>query len=141
MPNDRSMPFAPPKRQAASRRNTLLWIFDPLERNPSYLLKPMFGCQAAYLEGRLCLVAADRGDPWNGLLVCTSHDHHASLRQEMPALRPHPVLPKWLYLPQDDAAFETIAARVAELVLAGDPRVGVEPKPRATGRSNNRPRV
>jgi hypothetical protein len=50
--------------------------------------------------------------------------------EELPALQPHPVLGKWLYVPQDDPAFETIAERMTALVLARDPRVGVEPKPR-----------
>jgi len=48
----------------------------------------------------------------------------------MPALRPHPVLGKWLYIPQDDPAFEPTVEQLTALVLARDPRVGVEPKPR-----------
>jgi hypothetical protein len=114
----------------SSIRNSLLWIFDAFERDPTYILKRMFGCDAAYVDGLLCLVAADRGEPWNGLLVCTSQERHASLMDEMPALRPHPVLGKWLYVPQDDPAFETIVERMTARVLARDPRVGVEPKPR-----------
>lgn len=110
--------------------NSLIWIFDAFERESTYIGKRMFGCDAAYLDGLLCLVAADRAKPWNGLLVCTSQDRHAALIDEMPALRPHPVLGKWLYIPQDDPAFESIADTVVALVLARDPRVGVEPKPR-----------
>ncbi len=82
----------------------------------------------------LCLVAADRGDPWNGLLICTSQNRHAALIDEMPALQPHPVLGKWLYVSQDDPAFEDNVKRITELVLARDERVGVEPKPRRRGR-------
>ncbi|ABE35964.1 hypothetical protein DR64_8388 [Paraburkholderia xenovorans LB400] len=111
-------------------RNSLLWIFDAFERDSTYLCKRMFGCDAAYIDGLLCLVAADRGEPWNGLLVCTSQERHAALIAEMPALRPHPVLGKWLYVAQDDPAFEVVVARMTALVLARDPRVGVEPKPR-----------
>lgn len=110
--------------------NSLIWIFDAFERESTYIGRRMFGCDAAYLDGLLCLVAADRAKPWNGLLVCTSQDRHAALIDEMPALRPHPVLGKWLYIPQDDPAFESIADTVVALVLARDPRVGVEPKPR-----------
>lgn len=111
-------------------RSSLVWIFDAFERDPTYIRTRMFGSDAAYIDGMLCLVAADRGDPWNGLLVCTSQDRHAALIDEMPALRPHPVLGKWLYVPQNDPAFEAVAERLAALVLARDPRVGVEPKPR-----------
>lgn len=114
--------------------NSLLWIFDAFERDPTYLRKRMFGSDAAYLDGLLCLIAADRAKPWSGLLVCTSHDRHAALIDALPALRPHPVLGKWLYVPQDDPAFETVAAELTELVLARDPRIGVEPKPRKRGK-------
>jgi hypothetical protein len=110
-------------------RNSLLWIFDAFEREPGYLRKPMFGCDAAYVDGLLCLIAADRDKPFNGLLVCTSHERQAALIEEMPALRAHPVLGKWLYVEQTDPAFEDTAAHLTALVLARDPRVGVEPKP------------
>ena len=90
----------------------------------------MFGAEAAYVNGRQCLAVIDRDAPWDGLLVCTSREHHASLVAEMPALRPHPVLGKWLYVPQSDAEFEAVAGRLTALVLAGDPRIGIEPKPR-----------
>ncbi|WP_353190880.1 hypothetical protein [Pandoraea pnomenusa] len=110
--------------------NSLLWIFEPLERNETYLRKRMFGSEAAYVNGMQCLGVIDRDAPWDGLLVCTSHEHHASLQQEIPALRPHPVLGKWLYVPESDADFEAVAKRVVQLVLAGDPRIGIEPKPR-----------
>src|SRR5690606_26188035 len=90
----------------------------------------MFGCEAAYLDGMLCLVVADRGEPWNGVLVCTSREHHAALIEEIPALRPHGVLRKWLYVSQDEQAFEAAVDKVAELALARDPRVGVVPKTR-----------
>ncbi|MBR8657274.1 hypothetical protein KDH83_28555 [Achromobacter sp. Marseille-Q0513] len=122
--------FAPPKKQRAPRPNSLLWVLDPLERDPGYLRKKMFGCEAAYLDGLLCLVAADRGAPWGGLLVCTSQAHHAALIEEAPALRPHPVLGKWLYVPEADEDFEAVAELMARLALARDPRLGIAPKPR-----------
>ncbi|MFM0198622.1 hypothetical protein PQR53_01935 [Paraburkholderia fungorum] len=114
-------------------RNSLIWIFDAFERDSTYVHKRMFGSDAAYIDGLLCLIAADREKPWNGLLVCTSQDRHSALIGEVPALRPHPVLGKWLYVPQDDPAFEPSVERMTALVLARDPRVGVEPKPRKRG--------
>ena len=111
-------------------RNSLVWIFEAFEGEPTYLSKRMFGSDAAYIDGLLCLVAADREKPWNGLLVCTSKERHAALMDALPALRPHPVLGKWVYVPQDDPAFEDTAERLTALVLARDPRIGVEPKPR-----------
>jgi hypothetical protein len=123
----------------SSIRNSLLWIFDAFERDSTFITKRMFGLDAAYIDGLLCLVAADRDEPWNGLLVCTSQDRHAALIDEMPSLRPHPVLGKWLYVSQDDSAFETIAQSMTALVLARDPRVGVEPKPRRRSRKLMQP--
>lgn len=119
-------------------RNSLLWIFDAFEREESFVRRPMFGCDAAYLDGLLCLVAADRDPPFNGLLVCTSRELHAALIEELPALRVHPVLGKWLYVPQADAAFEDTAEALTALVRARDPRIGVQPKPRNPGAGGRR---
>ncbi|AKM32221.1 hypothetical protein AB870_22030 [Pandoraea faecigallinarum] len=120
---------------SSTLHNSLLWVFDPFERNATFFRKRMFGSEAAYVNGRQCLAVIDRDAPWDGLLVCTSHEHHASLVEQMPALRPHPVLGKWLYIPQSEIEFEAVAARVASLVLAGDPRIGIEPKPREPRKS------
>lgn len=132
---NRSDPFAPPPKQRTGRLNSLLWILEPLERDAGYLRRKMFGCDAAYLDGLLYLVAADREDPWSGLLVCTSQERHEALLAEFPALRVHPVLGKWLYLPQTDEDFETTAALMARLALARDPRMGVAPRPRSRRRT------
>ncbi|CAM2145714.1 MULTISPECIES: hypothetical protein [Paraburkholderia] len=124
----------------SSIRNSLVWIFDAFEREPNYVRKLMFGCDAAYLDGLLCLIAADRGEPWSGMLVCTSKDRHAALIDAIPALRPHPVLGKWLYISQADPAFETVVEELTALVLARDERVGVEPKPRNRSRKSLLPK-
>lgn len=123
----------------SSVRNSLVWIFDAFERDPTYITKRMFGSDAAYLDGLLCLIAADRTKPWDGLLICTSHDRHAALIDEFPALQPHPVLGKWLYIAQDDPAFEAVADSMTALVLARDPRIGVEPKPRRSRKKSTLP--
>jgi hypothetical protein len=114
----------------AAIRNSLDWILEPLERDPGFLHRKMFGCDAAYIDGLLCVVVADRAEPFNGLLVCTSVERHAALIDEMPALKPHPVLGKWLYVRQADPAFEDIVTTIRRLVLARDARIGVAPKPR-----------
>lgn len=127
-------PFAPPRKQRAVRQNSLLWILDPLEQDANYVRRKMFGCDAAYLDDRLYLVVADRDEPWNGVMVCTSHERQAALMADIPSLNPHPELGKWLYLPQTDEAFEAIAAQLVDLALARDPRLGVVPKPKARRR-------
>ena len=127
-------PFAPPRKQRAVRQNSLLWILDPLEQDASYVRRKMFGCDAAYLDDMLYLVVADRDEPWNGVMVCTSRERQAALMADIPSLNPHPELGKWLYLPQTDESFEAIAAQLVELALARDPRLGVVPKPKARRR-------
>lgn len=50
-----------------------------------------------------------------------------SLRAEIPALVQHPVLGKWLYLPESGEAFERDARRLVQMVKARDPRIGIPP--------------
>ena len=43
---------------------------------------------------------------------------------------PHPVLPKWLYLPESADGFERMAEKLVQLVRRRDPRIGVAPQPK-----------
>lgn len=87
----------------------------------------MFGCVAIYLGGRLVLLLADRGEPWTGLVLPMERIEHAALLADVPALRPHPVLPKWLYLSHGSRGFAAASGQIVSLIAAGDPRIGVEP--------------
>jgi hypothetical protein len=71
-----------------------------------------------------------QSESWQGVLVCTFHEHHASLRAEFPALAPHPVLGKWLYLPETCDTFEPDARRLVQLIRTRDPRLGIPPSPK-----------
>jgi hypothetical protein len=106
------------------------WLWEPLDREPSFLLRSMFGAKAAYLDGKLMLCFLAKQEPWRGMLVCTDRSHHASLRAQFPALAPHPVLAKWLYLPEAADAFEPVAERLVRLAQNRDPRIGVTPVPK-----------
>ena len=85
----------------------------------------MFGTKAVYLDGQLVFCFAAKSEPWRGVLVCTDRVHQASLRAEFPALSPHPILPKWLYLPEAENDFERVAERLVRAVRGRDPRIGV----------------
>lgn len=102
------------------------WLWEPLENDPTFILKSMFGAKAAYLDGKLHLCFMAKKEPWRGVLVCTEREHQASLIEEFPSLFPHPVLPKWLYLPEAADDFESVAARLVTLVQRRDERIGVE---------------
>ena len=120
--------FDEPARARPAHRYA--WLWEPLEPDASFELRPMFGSKAACLDGRQQFCFFAKTEPWRGVLVCTDHVHHESLRKEFPALTPHPVLPKWLYLPEASDDFERAAQRLVMLALRRDPRIGVEGKPR-----------
>jgi hypothetical protein len=112
----------------------LQWIWEPLESDPTFVLRSMFGAKAGYLQGRLVLAFCAGDEPWNGVLVATEKAHHPSLGHEIRGLRTHPVLGKWMYLPQDSESFESSANRLVRLAQVRDPRIGVMPKPRRKSR-------
>lgn len=121
------------------------WLWEPLEDDPTFVLRSMFGTKAAYVAGRLSLCFSAQSEPWRGVLVCTDRPHHESLMREFPALAPHPILPKWLYLPDAAASFEPTAQRLVKLARQRDPRIGVESpasrdKKRPRSRVRSRPR-
>jgi hypothetical protein len=105
------------------------WLVEPLAVDPSFMVRPMFGVHACYLRGRMVIVlCGKREQPWHGLLVPTMREHHASLTRQFPALSPHEVLGKWLYLAASVDDFEPTAHRLVERVALDDARIGIEPK-------------
>lgn len=106
------------------------WLWEPLEDDPTFVLRPMFGGKSVYLDGRLMLYFTAREEPWRGVLVGTDRERHEALRAEFPALAPHPVLPKWLYLSESADGFERTAERLVALARRRDPRIGVSPEPK-----------
>ena len=96
--------------------------------------------KAVYLDGLLMLCFSAKTEPWRGVLICTDHKHHAALIAEFPVLVPHPVLPKWLYLPESADNFERTAERLVALARRRDPRLGVVPQPKKRKQSGGLPR-
>ena len=98
--------------------------------------RPMFGCLAIDVGDKIVLILRDKpGSPAdNGVWLCTTREHHESLRRLFPYMRSVRVLGKpvtgWQVLPADAPDFEQAALRACELVAAGDPRIGKVPKPR-----------
>jgi hypothetical protein len=116
---------------APKQPHPLLWLVESLADNPSYLDKPMFGGRAVHFDGRFVLYLSWKDEPWRGVLVPTEREHQPSLIAEFPSLAPHPVLPKWLYLPEASPAFEADAARLVALIRRLEPRIGVLPGTKA----------
>jgi hypothetical protein len=118
------------------------WILDAFREHPTFFTKRMFGGLAAYLFERqmLLLVEPTKSGRWNwhGVLVCTDYKHHPSLQARFPALRPHEVLRKWLFIDSKYEDFEATMDAVAKYVAANDRRFGVLPGVRALQKSRRR---
>lgn len=111
----------------ASAVHPLAWVIEPLEPEPSLAVRPMFGGKAVYLHARFVLFLTAKVEPWRGVLVPTVREHHASLQADRASLSPHPILGKWLYLPETAATFERDAGWLVARIRARDPRIGIEP--------------
>ena len=111
------------------------WLWEPLEANSSFVLRPMFGTKAVYLDGKMFFGFCTNAEPWRGILVCTSREHHASLMAEFLGLKPHAVLGKWLYLSERLENFESTAERLIRLAQRRDPGLGIIPAPKKKKRA------
>jgi len=118
------------------------WILEAFAGHPTYFAKSMFGGLAAYLFERqmMVLVEPSKSGRWNwhGVLLCTDYRHHASIQAEFPALTPHELLRKWLFIDSAHEDFESIMEAVAKRVARNDPRFGIlaksaRPRPRRKG--------
>ena len=107
------------------------WIFEAFAGRPSFFTKRMFGGLAAYLHERQMLVLVEPTKTgrwkWHGVLICTGHEEHASIRADFPALTPHAVLRKWLYIDSAHEAFEPTMEAVARRMARDDRRFGIVP--------------
>ncbi|MBS0663515.1 MAG: hypothetical protein JSR48_09630 [Verrucomicrobia bacterium] len=118
------------RARAVKVEHPLQWLAEPLVDEPTFVLKSWFGGRTIMLHGKPHLFLTTQGEPWQGVLVCTYHEHHPSLLAEFPSLQQHPVLGKWLYLPEASETFERDAKRLVQLVRDNDPRLGILPSPR-----------
>src|SRR6476659_9486733 len=91
------------------------WLWEPLAERSTFALRPMFGSQAVYLDGKLIACFCTKTEPWRGILFATSREYHDSLRADFPDLKPHKILGKWLYLPEASANFERVAPQLLRL--------------------------
>jgi hypothetical protein len=114
------------------REHPLEWLTESVQDEPTFVFKAWFGGRSIMLRGKHQLFLTIQGEPWQGVLVCTFHEHQPSLLADFPALKPHPILKKWLYLPESADTFERDALALVRLARGNDPRLGVGPSPRKT---------
>jgi hypothetical protein len=105
------------------------WILEAFSEHPTFFTKSMFGGLAAYLFERQMLVLVEPTKSgrwkWHGVLVCTHYEHHASIQAQFPALTPHGMLRKWLFIDSTHEDFESTMEAVARRVSSNDPRFGI----------------
>ena len=108
------------------------WILEAFAGRPTFFTKRMFGGLAAYLHDRQMLVLVEPTKTgrwkWHGVLICTGHEHHASIKDDFPPVKPHGVLRKWLYIDSTHKDFESTIEAVAKRMTRNDPRFGVVPR-------------
>ena len=105
------------------------WILEAFAEHPTFFTKSMFGGLAVYLFERqmVLLVEPTKSGRWNwhGVFLCTDYQQHASIQTEFPALRPHEILRKWLFIDSSHEDFESTMEAVAKQIASNDPRFGV----------------
>ena len=106
------------------------WAIEPLVEDPGFVRRPMFGSVGCYFRGKLVCVLSAKEEPWCGLLVTVERDQHEAICVEFPDLVKHPILPKWLYLPESHDDFEPMVEAIIELIRNEDRRFGVIPPPK-----------
>jgi hypothetical protein len=107
------------------------WILEAFAGRPTFFTKRMFGGLAAYLHDRQMLILVEPTKTgrwkWHGVLVCTGFEHHPSICSDFPALAPHHLLRKWLYIASAHEDFESTIEAVAKRMAQNDPRFGIVP--------------
>ena len=127
----------------------LKWVEELLPKD--YLRKHMFGGFAYYVNTKLVL-AVFEGDSskvhnkvtypfavWNGCLFPVERIHHQEIHRLFPFLVPHPVLPKWMYLPAETEDFDILVENVIKQIGKDSPLFGIIPKAKSrTKRPNSK---
>lgn len=103
-------------------------------------MKPMFGCQAIYVDEKIIFFFRSKADEKtsrdNGIWVATLPEHSPSIARQFPMLRPIELFANrnrtgftgWLNLPAEDDSFEPTALELCRLIAKADPRLGKIPK-------------
>jgi|GEM_PF-6573828 len=114
------------------------WLAEPLLKIEGALPRRFFGCDSVYARGLLLLVLSDGEEPWNGAMFPVERVNHPAVLSRWPALREHPILPKWLYLSASNDRFEILSKELVAEIERGNQLFGVIPKPQGHKRLKNK---
>lgn len=132
----------PARKQRVKKTNQSIpfgFVLDRLE-SCSPVVRPMFGCHAIYLGEKIVLILRKKANAKydNGVWLATSEEHHSSLREKFPGMRPIRLFggksSAWQNLPVDSDDFEESVMTACEMVMKNDPRIGKIPKRKAAGK-------
>lgn len=104
--------------------------------------KPMFGCEAVYVEERIVFVLRDKGDSDDGVWLAFDPSRLEDVRAAFPRLRRIDVFGDgvrgWLKLSASDPSFEDDVLDACARVRSGSTLLGKVPKKRALKSSERR---
>lgn len=121
-------------------------FFEDLSQEDSFYLKRFFRGLSIFVFGKAVAYLSNRPsdksfrgkqykfDIWNGCLIPTSREHHFELLKRVKGTLVHPVITKWLYLPQSSEHFEDSMIQLVEMIKRRSILIGIEPelKPKKT---------
>jgi hypothetical protein len=113
-------------------------FFEVLSVHDSFYFKKFFrGLSIYYLGQAVAYISNRPGDTsfrgknyrveiWNGCLIPTNREHHAELLRSIKGTVVHPVIKKWLYLPQKSEHFEDSMVQLVNMIKNRSSLIGVE---------------
>ncbi|QLY23897.1 TfoX/Sxy family DNA transformation protein [Bdellovibrio sp. KM01] len=107
----------------------LKWIENLLPEE-GYRRKSMFGGFAYYLDEKIILITFEAGHKsnWNGCMFPVEREFQGKVLEKFPILNPHPILPKWLYLPIETEGFDEWVSDILRVALRPNSIWGSIPK-------------
>jgi hypothetical protein len=127
-------------------------FFEELSVHNSFYFKKFFrGLSIYYLGQAVAYISNRPGDRsfrgknyrieiWNGCLIPTNREYQAELLRAIKGTVVHPVIKKWLYLPQNSEHFEDSMVQLVSMIKNKNSLIGIEtdlkPKKSRTTRPN-----
>lgn len=127
----------------AKEPQELKWLEELLPED-EYRRKSMFGGFAYYIGEKMVLATFESTgnrtykrkkypfEIWNGCMFPVEREFQAKALQRFPFLTPHPILPKWLYLPLETENFEEQVTEVMAQAIKPSGYWGSIPKPKSS---------
>jgi hypothetical protein len=113
-------------------------FFEELSSDDSFFVKKFFRGLSIYFCGRAVAYLSNRpGDRsfrgkdyrieiWNGCLIPTHRERHAELLRSIKGSVIHPVIEKWIYLPQNSEHFEDSMVQLVNMIKNKGLLIGIE---------------